>query len=305
MRFSALASIASGMLGISLISLFGMFALEPSAAQAADSPAKGVGGNPFFALCMDTHNAKKRTLAQQAEMLDELGFDGAAHLWLKDVPRRLKTLDAHDLSLYQIYVRVSIDPKNRKYDPGLGEVIKLLKGRKTMLGLLLSGGKPSDTAGDQRAVEIVREIAHMAAASDLQVALYPHTNDWLEKTSDAIRIAKKVDRKNVGIIFNLCHWLKVDDTKNLEPLLKRARPHLFTVTINGADPPPGDWKRLIQPLGQGKYDVGVVLRTLGDLQYKGPIGLHCYGLGGDARVHLKQSMTAWKQLSAQMTPSKD
>ena len=33
----------------------------------------------FYGFCIDTHDAKKRTLPQQADMLRELGFDGVGY----------------------------------------------------------------------------------------------------------------------------------------------------------------------------------------------------------------------------------
>ncbi len=255
--------------------------------------------NPFFVFCHDTHDAKKRSLAEQAELVSELGFDGVGHLWLDKLPERLATLDEKGLKLFQVFVRASIDPNQPKYDPRLGEAIQLLEGRDVVLGVLIVGGKPSDPAGDGRAVAILREMSDMAAPAGLRVALYPHTNDWLEKTSDAVRVARKVDRENVGVMFNLCHWLKVDDTSRLEATLEEAMPYLFAVSINGADPPPGGWDKLIQPLGSGSFDVAGLLQTLHGLGYNGPIGLMCYGLGGDAEVHLRKSMEAWKRLAAE------
>ena len=100
-------------------------------------------------------------------------------------------------------------------------------------------------------------------------------------------------------MFNLCHWLAVDDEKNLEPLLSAAKPHLFAVTINGADRAAdiqagkGKW---IQPLDSGTFDNFRLLKLLVALGYKGPIGLQCYGLPGDAREHLARSITAWRRL---------
>ena len=259
--------------------------------------------SPFFALCMDTHDAKKRTVEQQAAMLKELGYDGCAHLWCKGVAERLKTLDARGLKLSQIYVRVNVAPGKRPYDPQLKEVVKLLKGRGTILGLLVTGGKPSDATLDERAVTVIREIADFAAEQGVKLALYPHANDWLERIEDAVRVAKKVDRKNVGAMFNLCHWLKVDgDEAKLEAVLKDAMPHLFVVTINGADSGlgrQGGWDRLIQPLGSGSFDMGKLLAILRRLDYRGPIGLQCYGIGGDAREHLARSMAAWRKLSVE------
>ncbi|MCI0541301.1 MAG: hypothetical protein L0Z50_39380 [Verrucomicrobiales bacterium] len=102
-------------------------------------------------------------------------------------------------------------------------------------------------------------------------------------------------------MFNLCHWLRVDKSRDYKPLLNQAMPRLRTVSINGADnfaEKPG-WSGYIQPLDKGSFDVGGLLKTLKELGYNGPIGLQCYGIGGDAGEHLTwaRSMPAWKKLS--------
>ncbi|MDP6636730.1 MAG: sugar phosphate isomerase/epimerase family protein [Phycisphaerae bacterium] len=276
---------------------------RPAGAGPTTKPASAK-PNAFFALCMDTHDAKKRNLAQQAEMLKELGYDGAGHLWLKNIPERLKTLDAAGLKLFHVYMRVNIKSGNKRpYDPKIKEVVKLLKGRKTALVLLVGGLKPSDPKGDPRAVELVGQIADLAAKSSLDVILYPHTGDWLQNVGDAVRIAKKVNRPNVGAMFNLCHWLKAERGKDLEKTLKAAAPYLKGVSIHGADTAAeiasrkGKW---IQPLGSGSFDVGGLLKTLKDLGYTGPVGLQCYGLRGDAADHLARSIAAWRKLRGRL-----
>ncbi len=190
---------------------------------------------PLFTLCMDTHDSKHRTLPEQAAMLKELGYDGAGHLWLDNVKERLETLDAAGLKLFQIYVRVDIAADKAPYDQHLKDVLPMLKGREVQIALLMSGMSPSNVLGDERAVTIIREIADMARDSGTKVVLYPHSNDWLEKVDDALRLARKVDRPNVGVMFNLCHWLKVDKEENLKPLLAGAMPNLWAVSINGTD----------------------------------------------------------------------
>jgi sugar phosphate isomerase/epimerase len=114
-----------------------------------------------------------------------------------------------------------------------------------------------------------------------------------------MRVADKVDRPNVGVMFNLCHWLRVDKSRDYQSLLKQALPRLWAISINGADEQddkPG-WARYIQPLDQGSFDVAGFLRTLKELGYTGPIGLQCYGIGGDAREHLARSLAAWRRLN--------
>ena len=255
--------------------------------------------NPFFAFCMDTHDSEKRTVEEQAALLQELGYDGAGHLWLDQLDIRINTLKAADLKLFQVYFRVNIADEKAPYDKKLKGAVPLLKDSGAMLALLVSGMPPSDPAGDARAVELIREIAAIAETAGVRVALYPHANDWLERVEDCLRIAKKVDRPNVGVMFNLCHWLKVDDEENLEPLLKKAMPYLFAVSIHGADTAEeihsgtGNW---IQPLGSGSFDMHGLLKILKELKYQGAVGLQCYGLEGDARVHLTRSIAAWQAL---------
>ncbi|MBM3881741.1 MAG: sugar phosphate isomerase/epimerase [Verrucomicrobia bacterium] len=253
---------------------------------------------------MDTHDARKRSLAEQAALLKELGYDGAGHLWLDDLRERLATLEAAGLRLFQVYLRVDIGPEAQTpYDPRVREVLPWLAGRDTMLALLVSGGKASDAARDPRAVEVVRELAELARPHGVKLALYPHTGDWLERLTDAVRVADQVARPNVGVMFNLCHWLKVEEEVDLGPQLRAAGRHLYAVSINGSDrgeairSGQGRW---IVPLDTGTFDQLGLLRVLREVGYAGPIGLQCYGIPGDARVHLARSLAAWRQLNRRL-----
>ncbi len=268
-----------------------------AAAAAGDVPPRLA--NRFFVFCHDTHDAKNRDLAQQAAMIRDLGFDGLGHLTLNDLPQRLATLDEQGLQLDWLHSYVTIRPDAVTYDPGLREAVALLRGRQVVLSFTIRGGKRGAPSDEERVVPVLREIADLAAEAGLRVVLYPHQGDWVETIGDAVRVARQVDRENLGAMFNLCHWLRVDDISRLEAALEAAMPHLFVVSINGADPPPGGWDKLIQPLGSGSFDVAGLLRILNRLGYEGPIGLMCYGLGGDAKVHLRQSMEAWNRLASE------
>ena len=252
---------------------------------------------PFFAMCHDVSDAEKRNPAQQAELLAELGFDGAGHLWFGGVEQRLKTLDAHELKLFQIYERLNLAATPGYDSQRFEQLLPLLKGRGVQIALLVGGGAPSDAALDDKAVAVLRQMADKAAPYDVSILLYPHRGDWIETVADGVRVAEKVDRPNVHTMFNLCHWAIVDDEENLEPLLKRAMPHLACVTINGGDSPAAVKKpgaKWIVPLDEGQYDVGRLIRLLKDLGYQGPVGLQCFGIGGDAQDHLERSIQVWR-----------
>jgi sugar phosphate isomerase/epimerase len=257
---------------------------------------------PLFPFCIDWHDAKKRSFSEQAQMLKELGYPGLGHIWLDKVAERLKTLDDAGLKLYQITMTVDLTPGKPAFDPRFKEVLALVKGCHVQFDLLIGGAKPSDASMDDRGIEVLREMSDLARESGSQLLLYPHVGNWIERIEDSVRVAAKVDRPNVGVMFNLCHWLRVDKQRDYRSLLKAAMPRLWSVSLNGADTfdQGSGWEHYIQPLDKGSFDIGAFLKTLKELGYQGPIGLQCYGIGGDTREHLARSMAAWQKLSANL-----
>lgn len=273
------------------------FALGLGVAMGAPPAAQ-----PFFPFCIDWHDAQKRTYGQQAGMLRELGYPGVGHIWLDRVEERLASLDAAGLKLFQITMTVDVAPGKPPYDSArFKAVLGAVKGRGVQFCVTCKGVKSSDHTIDRHAVGLLREMSDLARESGAQLLLYPHQKDWVERIEDAVRVAEQVDRPNVGVMFNLCHWLRVDAGRDYRPLLRRALPRLWAVSINGADEfdDQPNWKRYIQPLDRGSFDVLGFLRTLDELGYRGPIGLQCFGIGGDAREHLARSLVQWRVFQTQ------
>jgi sugar phosphate isomerase/epimerase len=180
------------------------------------------------------------------------------------------------------------------FDPGLPEAIRQLRGSGAMIMFNVNGKNPD---GDEIAVRTIQQVADMAAGSGLRVALYPHYGMHMARIEDALRLREKAGRSNVGIVFNLCHWLRSGDEANLQLRLQQAARYLYLVLINGADHA-GDWDRLIQPLDRGEFDLSGFLKALKTVDYRGPIGLQCYAIKGDREENLRRSMVAWKKLTA-------
>ncbi|MBN2309492.1 MAG: DUF1080 domain-containing protein [Candidatus Hydrogenedentes bacterium] len=272
-----------------------------------DLPAGAAGGgrsmNPFFAMDTGTQDAAHATIPSQVAMVHELGYDGTDNTGRGDMAELLRELDRCGRRLFAVYRPIEIGPDTARFAEGLPELVALLDGRGTVLWTPIESATyaVSSPDGDAAAVEAVGRLADLAAESGLRVALYPHTGCWLERVEDAVRVARKVARPNVGVTFNLCHWLRVDG-QDLDARLDLAAPHLFMVTLNGADADGRDWKTLIQPLGQGTFDVRPLLHKLDAIDYCGPIGLQGYGIGGDVHDNLSRSMAAWRALRAPSAP---
>ncbi len=254
--------------------------------------------NPFFAF--DNGTGRGRLSAdEQAALLARLGYAGIGYTGGKGIPDMLRALDKHDQKMFSIYIGARVGPDGPSYHPNMKQAIEDLKGRETCIWLTLGGGTASTDTYDDQAVKVVREVADLAAGSGLRVVLYPHVGFYVQRVEDALRVAEKVDRKNVGVALNLCHWLKVGDEPNMAVRLKQALPHLMLVSINGADHE-GGWDRLIQTLDRGEFDVYNFLLVLKRLGYDGPIGLQCYAIRGDAEENLSRSIGAWKKFVARM-----
>jgi sugar phosphate isomerase/epimerase len=235
-----------------------------------------------------------KSFEEKAAVLKELGYDGICWRPGAGLDEMLKALDKHGLRMLSTYVGCKVDADNPSFDERLAGEIEGYKKHKTIIWLHLTRGKK---ANDEIAVKLINEVAELADTAGLKVVLYPHAGFYVETVEDALRLTKKVNRPNVGMSFNLCHFLKTDDEKNLEAVLKKAAPHLVLVSVNGADS--GDtktmsWDRLIRPLGDGTYDTGKVLKVLDEIGYTGPIGLQCYSIKGDDRVNLKKSIEAYR-----------
>lgn len=254
----------------------------------------------FFAMDTGTKDEKHQTAEEQVVMLKELGYDGIGY-W-KDsgsLAEVIRQLDIHGLRAFPVFMGISLDKEIPDCPDNVRDAIDLLKGRPYAAIWLYDEGKTFDKSspeGDARAVAILRKVADLAKASDVQIILYPHFNSWLERVEDGVRVAKKVNRANLGITFNLCHWLRTDEVANLRSVLEMAMPYLFVVTVNGADHDGADWSELIQPLGQGSFDTYILLKKLQDLGYRGPVGLQGYGIKGDVHENLRRSMAAWQAL---------
>ena len=264
-----------------------------------------VPGNPFFAMDTGTRDATHRTPAEQVALVKELGFAGVGPIYhgLDDLKQWYAALDQQGLKMFALYLNLNLD---EGVTPQLKEAVAALKGRDTFAWVFVTTKKfkPSATDGDDVAVAALRELADFAAANGVKLALYPHTGQYAQRVEDCVRLIEKADRRNLGVTFNLCHWLKVDG-KDLAATLKCAAPHLFVVTANGADTGGADWKKLIQPLGVGTYDVLPLLQQLKAQNFSGPVGLQHYGIKGEVTVNLKHSMDGWKKLQERLAAEKN
>jgi len=278
---------------ITRLCLFAFAGIAPLVhSSAADDTAW-----PFFAF----DNGVGRGVwpaAKQAETLKNLGYDGIHYNYTnpKDFAAKLSACRAANVPIHAVYIYTFVDQPGKSYDPGIKEMIRMLKGSQTIIWMTLRDGIRGKQ--DAKAASIVREIATLAAESGLKVSLYPHAGFYVATAEDAVRIAKIVDLPNVGVSINLCHELFAGNGERLAEVVKAASPHLNLVSLNGASPIPGKgskaWDTL--PLGSGTFDTETFLRLIRDTGYRGPIGHQFYAVAGDDMQKLSLAIESWSKM---------
>ncbi|MEW6237229.1 MAG: TIM barrel protein [Candidatus Omnitrophota bacterium] len=240
--------------------------------------------------------------AQKAELLQRLGCPrlgcslGMDEERYKGFKETLSTLDRHGIDIVAAYAGLTAE---EDFPPRLEEMIGLLQGRKTIIWLMFYSKKlkPSDPQGDAAAAALLKKASDLAdKAGGLEISIYPHFNALVERVDDASRIAELANRKNIGVTFNLYHWLKAEGPQNLEEKAKAALPRLNCVTINGSRPNANELKveEGILPLGDGDYEAEAFVKTFVKLGYRRDFGLQGYGIDGDIPAKLEQSLKTWR-----------
>ena len=92
-------------------------------------------------------------------------------------------------------------------------------------------------------------------------------------------MARKCKLDNAGVMFNLCHYLKVEPKTDLKAVLTDAKP-LRQVSTSGAKKGGNNWGQLIQTLDRGDYDQKALFKMLRELDFQGNAGFQCYAIRG-------------------------
>jgi sugar phosphate isomerase/epimerase len=260
--------------------------------------------NPFFAM----DNIARGGPDVAPAMLRELGYDGYGGRALDEIMP--PAVAAQGLKFFNGYHVLDLNPAQPAPDAKLRAWLVAMRGTDTVLWLALNKISRADGSfysisspeADATVIAQLRALAEVAHANGVRIALYPHTGFWLARVDDALRLANALDRPDLGVTFNLCHWLKVEGAeRDPVPVLRAALPRLMFVTISGADA--GDtramgWERLIQPLDAGTFDLAGFVRTLQSINYTGPVGFQGYNIKAEPREALARSMSAWRKFSA-------
>lgn len=224
------------------------------------------------------------TATEEASFLKQNGYAGVCQVFDKgdELTKRIVAYEEVNLRVGSVYLNVNDTPI-------LEDTVKPLANRDAIIELTVQKMSP-------KTVEAVRQTASMAEKLNIRVALYPHHGNAIATMPQAIDLVQRVGHTNLGIMFNLCHFLKNEQPETMQAVLTQAAPHLFSISTAGADKHGTSWGTLIQTLDRGNFLQAELFGILKSLDYKGDVALQCYGVKGDKKRNLQTSMAAWKSI---------
>lgn len=224
------------------------------------------------------------TYEDETAMLKSLGFDGISQVKNggSSLQQRIEVYRKQGLDVLSLYPDAATIPIEPKTYSALGK----------------SGGMIELTVHKMypNTAKLIRQTAAEAESHDVRIALYPHHGFAVATMPQALKLANEVNHPNLGVMFNLCHFLKNESENDLEVILQQSAPHLFSVSTCGADRQGNDWSTLIQTLDRGSFPQERLLKALHKIGYDGPVTLQCYNIKGDKKTNLQQSAATWKKL---------
>jgi putative heme-binding domain-containing protein len=242
----------------------------------AEQPRAADGGKLFardnlVAWCIVPFDAKKRGPEERAAMLQRLGFKRFAYDWrgehIATFDAEMEALKKHGIKLEAFWFPADLGKDART-------ILDLLKRHKLRTQLWVTMGDPAPSAKTQAdkvaaAVRVLRPIAEEAGRIGCTVALYNH-GGWFGEPENQLAIIEELKLPNVGLVYNLHHGH--DHLDRFPALLRKMKPHLLTLNLNGMVKNGDRAGKKILPLGQGDLDLDL-LRTIRDSGYRGPIGI--------------------------------
>ncbi len=289
-------------LGIVFLALFlGAFSIALSAAEPTEddaSPeAKLFARENLVAWCIVPFDAKKRGPQARAEMLNRLGIERLAYDYRAEhIPtfdEELRALKEHDIELTAWWFPTTLNDEAR-------HILDVLKRHDVQTQLWVTGaGEPGSEAETEawiaREVDRIRPIAEAAAEIGCSVGLYNH-GGWFGEPENQIKIIKRLDLPNVGIVYNLHHGHA--HVERFSELMQEMLPYLLAVNLNGMSPEGDQHGNKILPLGAGELDLEL-LRTIRDSGYVGPIGILNH-TDQDAEARLRDNLDGLSWLTPQL-----
>lgn len=241
----------------------------------------------------------------RCELLRELGYNETyLTLWSEeawdDLPKIAHAFTDFGLHVSGVYWTLDLDDRGGANHRFLEAMATIPSGTRIELAIV---GEGAFSADDARLKSWLEPMLEAAQENDLQIALYPHLEFWLDRLETALEVARKYLQPRLGVIFCAYHWFSLpgQNPHNLPALLKDAAPLLRAVNLCGSSCKKESPRQCtIETLDTGELDNFSIAGLLREIDYQGPVGFQGYGLGGDVYANLRASLAAWRDMQERL-----
>lgn len=255
----------------------------------------------FFNNSMGVYSFEAR-----AEMLKELEYDATyLSLWNEQAWHDLEKLgtvkEKYGVDVAAVYV--VLDLSLGEGNPQVQRILTMLEtieGCRTVeLAIQVTGRyiSRSDMTGDDIAISFLEKALEICERRDINLLLYPHLTFWLERHEDAVRLCRRLDHPNLGIVFCGPHWYMAGG-RDIVATLEEAGPYIKQVNLAGIREDSKGWAGVARTalLDEGDLDNFVLLGALKKIGFEGMIGFQGWQLGGDTYRKLNHSLQAFRDM---------
>lgn len=265
-------------------------------AESPGADASIFAKNNLVAWCVVPFDASRRTPAERARMLQNLGLTKLAYDWRDE---HIPSFEDEIIQMRQRGIEFFAHWTPLGHTASFQAMIPLIEKYQIQPQLwIIAPGAEADT-NEQRVELNARPLlpyVQEAARLGCQVALYNH-GGWSGEPENMIAMAawlrKEASTSNVGIVYNFHHGH--EHLSKFPVWFERMVPYLTCVNLNGMTV--GGPK--ILPVGQGKEDRRI-LEMIRQSGYRGPIGILDHREDLDAEQSLKENLDGLRDLLKEM-----
>ena len=276
-----------------LLGLFLLGMVVPRQAGAEDSNVGTIfDRDRLVAWCIVPFDARKRSPAQRAEMVTEIGMKRVAYDWRAEhVPTfevEIEQYKKHGIEFFAFWSwHDSLEPLIAKH------------GIHPQIWVMLPGVEDvPDSERVKAAAEAIRPMVAKTGRLGLQLGLYNH-GGWGGEPENLAAVCKYLhehqNAEHVGIVYNFHHGH--DHVDRFPKAFAAIKPYLLCLNLNGmADPATVDGNQnKILPISQGVHERGMVKEILRQ-GYQGPVGILDHRSDTDSKLALTQNLKGLEEL---------
>jgi sugar phosphate isomerase/epimerase len=268
---------------------------EPSKQSAPSDPKQLFDHSNLVAWCIVPFDANRRSPAERAEMVHQLGLQRVAYDWREEhVPSFEDEIEQYQKRGIEFFAFWSwhdaIEPLIRKH------------GITPQIWITL--GSPQADTQEERVAAAANELLPLVEKTrglGLKLGLYNH-GGWGGQPANLIAVCEYLRQQHqaphVGIVYNFHH--AHEDLAGFNDAFATMMPYLLCVNLNGtADPSTvHGMTNKILPIGRGKHEQEMMEVVVAN-GYDGPIGILDHRDDTDARQSLLENLEGLDRIVAE------